>query len=36
VTRIRQALPPHRQVSATQTIDPETARQLEALGYMQD
>ena len=36
VTRIRQALPPHRQASVTQTIDPETARQLEALGYMQE
>ncbi len=34
--RLRALLPTHRLSSATQTIDEETARQLEALGYMQE
>ena len=35
VDRIRGVLPSNREVLTTQTIDEETARQLEALGYMQ-
>jgi arylsulfatase A-like enzyme/disulfide bond formation protein DsbB len=35
-SRLRMHLPDHRDATTTQTIDAETAKQLEALGYMQD
>ena len=36
VERLRVVLPNEADAGATQAIDEETARQLEALGYMQD